>query len=73
MEALSVEQDNLEQKGSLSQALNDVDATIARLVEARNNIVTGIQLTIQSCTQANVPTMKIPKALQQPWLSSKTL
>ena len=66
MEALSAEQDALEQKGSLSQALNDVDATIARLMEARNTIATGMRLTIQYSVQADVLHQKTPTAPQQP-------
>ena len=72
MEALSAEQDSLEQKGSLSQALDDVDATIARLMEARNTMVTGMRLTIQSCIQADVLTKRSPKCFSNPSQASES-
>ena len=41
MEGLQAEQERLEQRGSLSQALNHVDGAIARLTEARDAMASG--------------------------------
>ena len=54
MEALLAEQERLEQKGSLAQALDHVDGAIARLTEARDAMASGTSAFVLSPLQCSV-------------------
>ena len=51
MEALEAEQERLEQKGSLSQTIHDVDSAISRLMEARDAMASGTRASFSFVTR----------------------